>query len=208
MSKIDWKIFKVAHELMEDRGYVISWAENKHTPASLLDYEVFVQENKMLANRCIHSTSGQQKVLLVFCGEESLSVKAVQKYKDLLFERRIHRGTNKVQQSCEIIIHALGILVVRNPLIGQAKKECQNYIAALSVEIFQHSELMMNITRHELVPQHSLCLNTELSRLRSKITDLNKLPKLKQTDPVAKYYGFRRGEIVRIDRKSYTAGKQ
>jgi len=70
------------------------------------------------------------------------------------------------------------------------------------------TELLANITEHELVPKHTRMSAEEKAALlaRYKVADAQ-LPRIRLDDPVAKYLGLQRGEVVRIVRRSETAGR-
>jgi DNA-directed RNA polymerase I, II, and III subunit RPABC1 len=69
-------------------------------------------------------------------------------------------------------------------------------------------ELLVNITHHQLVQKHSVLQDSEkaelLKRYRAKESQL---PKIQCEDPVAKYFGVRRGQVMKIIRPSETAGR-
>ena len=76
------------------------------------------------------------------------------------------------------------------------------------MEYFRDSELLVDITEHRLVPKHELLSEQEkkelLMRYRLKASQL---PRIQCTDPVARYYGLKMGNVVKITRNSETAGR-
>ncbi|MEM0361065.1 MAG: DNA-directed RNA polymerase subunit H [Sulfolobales archaeon] len=66
----------------------------------------------------------------------------------------------------------------------------------------------INILEHELVPKHEV-LSTEevVELLRSLGIRPEQLPWIRASDPVARELGVKPGDIVRIIRKSPTAGE-
>lgn len=80
----------------------------------------------------------------------------------------------------------------------------------VNIEIHLVKRLLFNITKHILVPKH------EVIRKKSVIDDIisqyklkNKyqLPIIMKNDPIAKYYGMKSGDVVKITRVSETAGE-
>ena len=64
-----------------------------------------------------------------------------------------------------------------------------------------------NILEHELVPKHEVLTPEEaISVLRDLGVRPEQLPWIRASDPVAKAIGAKPGDIVRIYRKSPTAG--
>ena len=76
------------------------------------------------------------------------------------------------------------------------------------IEIFQEQDLLVNITHRELVPKFVLLSADEKARLleRYRLKESH-LPRIQTSDPVAKYLGLSRGQVVKIIRKSETAGR-
>jgi len=100
------------------------------------------------------------------------------------------------------------LVVVKVSMTPSARKALTEEHHEIAIQAFMETELIVNITHHELVPAHeplSVADKKELLK-RYKLTE-NQLPRIKLADPVAKYYGLRRGQVVKIIRPSETAGR-
>jgi len=75
------------------------------------------------------------------------------------------------------------------------------------IEIFTMAELIVDITEHDLVPEHILLTDLEKTELLKKWSiKEQQLPKITMSDPISRYYGFERSQVIKIPRPSETAG--
>ncbi len=100
-----------------------------------------------------------------------------------------------------------GIMVTQNAITPAAMKIVPILLPHV-VETFQEQDLLVNITHHELVPKHVLLSREEKKVLleRYRLKDAQ-LPRIQVNDPVARYLGLKKGQVVKIIRKSETAGR-
>ena len=65
-----------------------------------------------------------------------------------------------------------------------------------------------DILKHQLVPDHAILSKTEANKIIKQLkVNREHLPKIKVDDPVVKEIGAKSGDILKITRKSHTAGK-
>jgi DNA-directed RNA polymerase I, II, and III subunit RPABC1 len=69
-------------------------------------------------------------------------------------------------------------------------------------------QALVDITEHILVPTHQLLSGDEKAALllRYKLKE-SQLPRMQSSDPISRYYGLTRGQVVKIIRPSETAGR-
>jgi DNA-directed RNA polymerase I, II, and III subunit RPABC1 len=107
----------------------------------------------------------------------------------------------------ENVKHA--ILIVKDKLTAFAKNAVKALAATgYRMEYFRDSELLIDITEHKLVPKHEVLSEIQkkelLDRYRLKPSQL---PRIQVTDPIARYFGLKHGQVVKITRPSETAGR-
>jgi len=103
---------------------------------------------------------------------------------------------------------ARAIIVVQQGMSSFARQAMSEMAPKYKLEMFKETELMVNITEHSLVPKHIKQTKEEKKQLleRYKLKE-SQLPRIQSNDPVARYFGLERGDVVKIIRTSETAGK-
>jgi|TARA_B110000902_G_C14135430_1_gene523677 DNA-directed RNA polymerase I, II, and III subunit RPABC1 len=102
------------------------------------------------------------------------------------------------------------IIIVQSSLTSMAYQTLGEMEAShdYHIEHFQDDELFFNIMEHELVPRHEILTAAEKKQLldRYRLAP-RQLPKIQRYDPVARFLGLRKDQVVRITRYSETAGR-
>ncbi|EPZ34645.1 DNA-directed RNA polymerase I [Rozella allomycis CSF55] len=179
-----WRVHKTVHQMVHDRGYVVSQSE---LDLSLQDFLTKFGQNGMITE-----TDPTNQLYVFFAEELSLGVKSIRDFVDKMSESNVFRG---------IIIH-------RQKMTPPANKVIEQLSHKFTLEKFEESELVVNITEHILVPKHQLMSDEEKKELLEKYhLKESQLPRILISDPVARYYGLKRGQVVKITRASETAGR-
>jgi DNA-directed RNA polymerase I, II, and III subunit RPABC1 len=116
----------------------------------------------------------------------------------------------KFAQYCSEHNYRAGVFVTRAALSPAARRTMSGASGTgyTHLEAFLEEDLLVNITHHDLVPTHILLSREEktalLKRYHLKETQL---PRILSKDPIARYYGLKRGQVVKIIRDSETAGR-
>ena len=94
-----------------------------------------------------------------------------------------------------------GILVYHTSITSSAKKAL-DLLSNYRIESFSIAELQFNITKHEYYSPHEKV--TDLSELGPLQTQTAKFPKILLSDPVVRFFGYRKNDVLRIRRKDNT----
>ena len=97
------------------------------------------------------------------------------------------------------ILHS--IIVYKDNATPVAKKVIEES-NDMTIELFQEDELQYNITKHYLVPKHELAFEKgtkKCKEFREKYSD--KFPILLKTDAITRFYGYNKGDIIKVTRK-------
>ena len=98
-------------------------------------------------------------------------------------------------------------------LSGKLTPHAKQAIASINssedkIEYFGENELIINITEHSLVPRHEIVSKFELDLvLKRYCLDESQLPKIHKNDPISRYLGLQKNQVVKIIRSSETAGR-
>ncbi len=91
------------------------------------------------------------------------------------------------------------IIVYNNCITSSAKKVIDN-LQHLDIEVFNENELQYNITLHKYVRPHIKIEGDEFDTINSKYG--KHLPIILASDPVSRYYNFKKGDIIKIIRRN------
>ena len=189
LSKLS-KIKKTLLKMISDRGYLVS---SEDRDISFDDFKMnFKGRKKSMTIFSTKETEPTNSIYVEFIDDPKLGVEQIS-----LFTEKIR----KENISC-------GIMVISGSITPLAKQKFRESNELLHIEYFEEKELVVNITEHELVPKHILLSDEEKKTLLKKYRlEESQLPKILTSDPVAKYLGLRRGQVVKIIRASETAGR-
>ena len=88
------------------------------------------------------------------------------------------------------------IIVVAQGMTPSAKAVMEEMAPKYIIQMFNEQELLINITEHELVPNHQVLTDDEKIELlkRYKIEE-KLLPRIQINDPISRYFGTERSPL-------------
>ncbi|KAF2069434.1 hypothetical protein CYY_009246 [Polysphondylium violaceum] len=186
-----YQVRKTVLQMLSDRGYLVANSELEQTKEDFKKVHAAGLKDNM---RYLKKDDPSKQIYVFFPTEPKVGVQPIKKYVSDMRDHEVDKG----------------IIVVKQNITPFAKQALANFSQAknITLEQFNEAELLVNITHHQLVPKHVLLLKEEkfelLSRYKMKESQL---PRIQINDPVARYYGLQRGDVVKIVRPSETAGR-
>lgn len=89
-------------------------------------------------------------------------------------------------------------IIVYTDCITPMAKKLITISVDIQIQLFLLDELQYNITEHYLVPKHEALSPKEGKAFKEKYGI--KFPVLLRTDPIARFYNFNRGDIIKVTR--------
>ncbi|XP_019096814.1 PREDICTED: DNA-directed RNA polymerases II and IV subunit 5A-like [Camelina sativa] len=191
------KLYLVQRTLMQmlkDRGYSIEDSEITMTLGEFIEKYGDDFERKALNTLKAKKNDDNGKLYIFFPNKPKVGVAEMKKYTNKLKSDNVFRA----------------ILVVQD--IKDFSSFAQLSISAIypkfHIEVFQEGELLVNVKSHVFVPEHQALTTDEKKTFLERYTvKENQLPKIHVTDPIARYFGLKLGEVVKITRLSETSGR-
>lgn len=191
------KIFQNVYQMMNSRHYVPCFDTPKQ-----FSHEQWVQRYMDLIVRGHSNPIEFMEQLTLFFEKDSprdsprditmvyFSVLSSKFCKDdikYVYDRMIQLGATSV------------ILVVNGAVTFDVKRAMQTM--GPNNQIFTEDSLTRNVTEHHLVPKYTLLAKTQAEQILNEYSvSTSQLPSMEVTDPIARYYNYKIGDIVKIER--------
>jgi|SaaInlV_150m_DNA_4_1039716.scaffolds.fasta_scaffold08007_2 DNA-directed RNA polymerase I, II, and III subunit RPABC1 len=195
-----YKSRKVVIEMLQLRGYDTS----KYDSQTKEELNILYQQHGSKGNSEIDTLD------IIVENNEKLFVKYINSNK--IRNQIIINTIDEIYESDILDKEDILIIITKDKVSYQgALEEHINrifYKDAIFAQILWLNSLMFNITEHDLVPKYRIMNLDDKKELLDKLYLDNEknLPKILVTDPVAKFYGVRIGDLCEIEYTNETNG--
>jgi DNA-directed RNA polymerase I, II, and III subunit RPABC1 len=168
---------KILQEMLVDRNYLIEYVDKDYSRS-----EAYVLKGVYINPTSLNIFQTYRVLLCFICDANDIKLN-IQGIKDKL-------SIMNQEKSMHCII------VYRDSVTSSAKKSLN--IIDHHIDLFSLKELQLNITKHRLVPVHEKVIDKVLD----KSIKISELPVMYALDPVSRYYGYKKGDVIKITRKN------
>ena len=165
---IDKNVLQTIDEMLNDRKYYLS-KTNQENKELIYSKD---KDNKDKDNK------DNENIIIFFPQEKKVNIDIV--------KEKIYRMKNCDIKKC--------IIVYKETITSSAKKTLE--LLSSDIELFIEEELKYNITKHYLVPKHIRLPEKEKKQLKEKFG--KKMPVLLKSDPISRYYNYKKGDTIKI----------
>ena len=192
-----WRVYTSVTNMLHSRGYQSDTLMTRDAfydrlTVHFTDTVSSIAEtfDKGMFNCTMTHPVNEDTVLIVFMNEKTIGRKHVA---DLI---------ERMSLSC--VDHC--VMVFPHTLTSSARKDLERH--EFNVEAFSETELLYNVMNHVMMPKFTILSRREKHQLFGSkcLIKEQQLPRISISDKAARYLGLRRGEVVRIERESQTAG--
>lgn len=187
-----FRVWRTLHQMLRDRGYLI---DPDQLELSMEEFKSKLGDTPTRDPLTLHVQkidNPEDRLYVFFPDEARISVPVI-----VGFAQKLHK---EAMERC--------IIIGKGSITASARQGINELSSNFMIEYFQDRELVVNITEHELVPEHIVLSDSEKHDLLKKYrVKESQLPKIQIHDPVARYFGLTKGQVVKIIRSSETAGR-
>ncbi|XP_022638649.1 DNA-directed RNA polymerases II and IV subunit 5A [Vigna radiata var. radiata] len=176
-----FRIRKTVMQMLRDRGYLV---EDFEINVSKHEFKSKYGERKDLFIHKSKKDNSNDRIYVFFPNEATFNVGILNIYYNFMASTKVWRAILVTQMS-----------------LNHYFRKCINGLSSIFyLEVFQEAELLVNIKEH-ILPEHQILPEAEKKTLVEKYTVKEiQIPRVQVTDPVARYYGLKRGQVVKIIR--------
>lgn len=163
----------IINEMLSQRGY------------GILDEQIDEDENCIFAEREENEEYNfkYDKVVIYFFFEDKFNIQKLKYYISNMNDLKL--------KHC--------VIVYADQITSGAKKHIEDTSDLdFEIELFSLSELQYNLTKHRLVPQHSLTQYKDAMHIKKQYG--SNLPIMFKHEPVSRFYNYHRGDVIKIVR--------